>query len=95
MAHHPDEMYTFTGDDEVDLFVAGHTHGGQIAIPFFGPLVTMSTVPRSVAAGGLHDVDGLNVYVSTGVGRERGYAPQVRFGVRPSIGVLDFVSPEA
>jgi predicted MPP superfamily phosphohydrolase len=48
-------------------------------------------VPREVAAGGLHVLGGRNVYVSTGVGIERGQAPQVRLGVRPSVGVLDIV----
>lgn len=82
--HHPDIAGT-------DLVIAGHTHGGQVSIPGFGPLVTHTDVPRSVAAGGLHQLAGRNIYVSTGVGLERGQAPQVRLGVRPSIGVLDIV----
>jgi len=92
LVHQPDEIYRFSPGDPIDLIVAGHTHGGQVAIPFIGPLITLSSVPRSVAAGGLHQLDGHTIYVSTGVGRERLNAPQVRFGVRPSIGVLDLVS---
>jgi predicted MPP superfamily phosphohydrolase len=92
LAHHPDEIYGFDADDPIDLFVAGHSHGGQIAFPLIGPPVTFSSVPRSVAAGGLHEVNDHAVYVSTGVGRERANAPQVRFGVRPSIGVIDLRS---
>jgi predicted MPP superfamily phosphohydrolase len=46
-------------------------------------------VPREVGAGGLHEVAGNPIYVSTGVGMERGQAPQVRFLVPPSIGVLE------
>lgn len=92
LAHRPDEVDRFSAADPVDVIVAGHTHGGQVAIPFFGPLVTLSSVPRSVGAGGLHEIGGHAIYVSTGVGRERLTAPQVRFGVRPSIGVLDLVS---
>ncbi len=80
-----------TSTDHFDVLVAGHTHGGRVAIPFFGPPVPRSSVSRSVAAGGLHDLDGHTIYVSTGVGRERVHAPQVRFGVRPSIGILDLV----
>ncbi|MCP4306277.1 MAG: hypothetical protein GY788_15700 [bacterium] len=92
MAHRPDRIAEFSDDDPIDLYVAGHTHGGQVAIPFFGPPLTLTSVPRSVAAGGLHKVDSHPIYVSTGVGRERGLAPQMRFGVRPSIGVLDLVA---
>jgi predicted MPP superfamily phosphohydrolase len=92
LAHQPDEIARFSPDDPIDLLVAGHTHGGQVAIPFIGPVVTLSSLPRAIAAGGLHRFEGHTVYVSTGVGRERLYAPQVRFGVRPSIGVLDLVS---
>lgn len=97
LAHEPDAIKLLKGRP-VDLLVSGHTHGGQVSIPFFGPPVTASKVPRHIAAGGLHELDGIPVYVSTGVGRERGNAPQVRFGVRPSIGVIDLVaegSPQA
>ncbi|MEM7141374.1 MAG: metallophosphoesterase [Actinomycetota bacterium] len=90
LSHRPDVAeLDATGDAAIDLVVAGHTHGGQIQIPFVGPLVTFSDVPRSVAAGGLHDIGGTTLYVSTGVGLERGHAPQVRFGARPSVGVID------
>lgn len=88
LTHRPVKIERFTEDDNVDLFVAGHTHGGQVSLPFFGPPITASPLPKSVAAGGLHLYRGQNLYVSTGVGRERARAPQVRFGVRPSVGVI-------
>jgi len=50
------------------------THGGQVVIPGFGPPMTLTHVPRAVAAGGLHHVDGRAIYVSRGVGHERGQA---------------------
>ena len=89
LTHRPDIIAWLPG--RVDLIVTGHTHGGQIRLPFVGPLVTASSVPRHIAAGGLNDIDGHRIYVSTGVGLERSDAPQVRFGVRPSIGILDLV----
>ena len=94
LAHKPDAVELLEGRS-VDLLVSGHTHGGQVSLPLLGPPLTNSRVPRHVAAGGLHELDGTPVYVSTGVGRERGNAPQIRFGVRPSIGIIDLVgSPQ-
>ena len=90
LAHKPDAIELLEGRS-VDLLVSGHTHGGQVSLPFFGPPLTLSDVPRHVAAGGLHELDGTAVYVSTGVGRERDNAPQLRFGVRPSIAIIDLV----
>ena len=57
LSHAPDTILALTGPPRADLVVAGHTHGGQIVIPGFGPPVTFSSVPRDVAAGGLHRLD--------------------------------------
>jgi predicted MPP superfamily phosphohydrolase len=89
MAHRPDVALSLPPSSRVDLTVAGHTHGGQIVVPGFGPPVALSEVPRDVARGGLHDLDGNRIYVSPGVGLERGQAPQVRLFDRPAIGILD------
>lgn len=92
LSHRPGEALDVPPHADIDLFVAGHTHGGQISLPFFGPPMTASRVPRDAAAGGLSEVNGHDLYVSTGVGRERRHAPQVRFGVRPSVGIIDLVA---
>lgn len=91
LSHKPDVILDIDADLPIDLTIAGHTHGGQVAIPGVGPIVTFSDVPRIVAAGGLHLVNGHPLYVSTGVGLERGQAPQLRFGVPPSVGVITIV----
>ena len=88
LAHRPDTVLGLPPGSRIDLTVAGHTHGGQIVLPGFGPLVTMSDVPRDVARGGLHEVAGNPIYVSAGVGMERGSAPQVRLFCPPEIGVV-------
>lgn len=37
--------------DESDLILAGHTHGGQVCIPFYGALVTNCDLPTGQAKG--------------------------------------------
>ncbi|MDE0497659.1 MAG: hypothetical protein OXH86_09920 [Acidimicrobiaceae bacterium] len=91
IGHKPDAI-ELVRQTPVDLVVSGHTHGGQVSLPLFGPPLTLTGVPRHVAAGGLHELYGTPIYVSTGVGRERGNAPQLRLGVRPSIGIIDLVA---
>jgi len=88
LAHFPDAALGLKSASRIDLVVAGHTHGGQICVPFIGPLLTLSRVPRSVAAGGLHDLDGRRIYVSRGLGMERGNAPRIRFLCPPEITLL-------
>lgn len=91
LSHYPDPVLTLPDSISIDLMVSGHTHGGQVSLPRFGPLLTFSDVPREVAAGGLHVVNGHPIYVSTGVGLERGQAPQLRFGVPPSVALITVV----
>ncbi|WP_020466299.1 metallophosphoesterase [Singulisphaera acidiphila] len=88
VAHRPDVALGLKRRSRIDLTVAGHTHGGQIVIPGFGPPMTLSDVPRPVAAGGLHSLLENRLYVSRGVGCERGQAPRIRFFCPPEISLL-------
>jgi predicted MPP superfamily phosphohydrolase len=86
--HQPDFVIPLSDTTRVDLALAGHTHGGQVALPLFGPPYTSSPLPRRYA-GDLHDYRGTLLHVSRGVGMERGPAPQMRFLVPPEICVLE------
>jgi predicted MPP superfamily phosphohydrolase len=88
LGHRPDWVFDVP-DGRADLVVAGHTHGGQIQLPFIGPLMTLTEVPREVAAGGLHEVGGTPIYVSHGVGHEQQGAPQIRFLAPPNVGLIE------
>ena len=88
LTHHPDVVMALTPRSRIDLVVTGHTHGGQVVVPGFGPLLTFSDLPRHVAAGGLHDFNGRRVYISRGVGVERGQAPRIRLFCPPEITLL-------
>ena len=82
------------GDVQADLLVAGHTHGGQVRLPWIGPIFTFSTIPRSWATGATRLSGGRWLVVSSGVGLERGSAPRLRFLCRPEIAVIH-VEPAA
>jgi predicted MPP superfamily phosphohydrolase len=88
--HSPDHAYELA-DRDVDLVLSGHTHGGQVALPFYGALVTLSRFDKRFE-GGLYRVRGPTwMNVSRGIGMEGGLAPRVRFAARPEIGILELV----
>ena len=90
LSHMPDFVLDLPADHTIDLCLAGHTHGGQICLPFIGALTTACRIPRSLAHG-LHRINGTSVCISRGVGTERGWAPPLRFLCPPEIVVLDLV----
>jgi len=60
-----------------------------VSLPLFGPPMVATEVPRSVASGGLHDLGAKRrLYVSRGVGLERGQAPPLRFLAPPEVSLL-------
>jgi uncharacterized protein len=88
IGHNPDFVLPLGRQIHAHLALAGHTHGGQVALPFFGPLITKSRLPRRYASG-LHAMNGGWLHVSAGVGMERGAAPQVRFLAPPEICAIE------
>jgi hypothetical protein len=87
--HYPDLIEDVRGRG-IDLYCASHTHGGQVAIPFYGALVTFSRFGKKYESGLFHEA-GTNLYVNRGIGMEGGPVPRVRFCSRPEIAVFDLV----
>ena len=85
--HNTDLMDYFDGIP-VDLYLCGHTHGGQIALPFYGALTTLSRHGKQYEAG-LYQRGHIQLYVNRGIGLEGGWSPKVRFWARPEIAVFD------
>jgi uncharacterized protein len=77
----------------VDLMLAGHVHGGQVALPFYGAIVTLSRHGKQYEHG-LYDVGSMKLFVSRGIGMEGGSAPRVRFCAPPEIAVIEIAPPE-
>ena len=88
LCHTPDWASVTAPTDRIDLVVAGHTHGGQLIIPGFGAIARASAMPPTVAAGGLHRVHEQMLYISRGVGYERGLAPPLRLNCPPEVSIL-------
>ena len=74
-----------------DLYLAGHTHGGQVVLPFLGPLITFSDLPNDQVSGRTELDSGATLIVSQGIGMERYDAPRLRFFCRPEIVVIDLM----
>ena len=68
----------------VDLYLAGHTHGGQWRVPGFGAILTSSHYWKRYEGG--HYREGTtHLYVSRGLGMEGFGAPRARFFCPPEV----------
>lgn len=76
--------------DGYQLVMAGHTHGGQVCLPFYGPLSTNSGLDRSRARGASRWGAGMRLHVSAGIGTSP-FAP-LRFCCRPEATLLTLVA---
>ncbi|MFH0912021.1 MAG: metallophosphoesterase [Planctomycetota bacterium] len=86
LSHGPDIVEHFTNWTNVyDLILAGHTLGGQIRLPFFGPLL----LPAGMEAWqmGLYHTAPGPLYVNPGIGT---IVVPVRLFCRPEITVIEF-----
>jgi predicted MPP superfamily phosphohydrolase len=75
---------------QADLALAGHTHGGQVRVPFYGALAGFVGIEHKYIAG-LYRVGGTWLYVNRGIGMEGGAFPRVRFRARPEVTIFDIV----
>lgn len=87
LTHYPGEVEPAAAQG-VDLCLAGHTHGGQVALPGYGALVTLARHGKRFESG-LHRVGDTRLYVSRGIGMEGGPVPRVRFCARPEVAVIE------
>ena len=85
LLHEPDVAQLLSYSD-FHLILAGHSHGGQVRLPFFGGLKTVLAQEYVRQFYTLNEKTGLRLYVNTGLGTSH---LAVRFGVPPEIAVFE------
>lgn len=86
LSHSPDALDE-AARNGADLFLAGHTHGGQIRLPVWGAVITNCETGKRYEYG-LYKKGKLNAFVTRGIGLEPRPAPQARFLCRPEVVVI-------
>ncbi|HEY6596691.1 MAG TPA: metallophosphoesterase [Asanoa sp.] len=76
--------------DGFDLLLAGHTHGGQVRVPFYGALVTNCGLPRSMARG-LHRWPDSSAWLHVSAGLGTHPTAPVRFACPPEASLLTLI----
>jgi len=82
LSHNPDTLRELE-NFPADLILCGHTHGGQVCIPFLGP--PLLPVEDTRYSAGMYRLGAARAYVNRGLGLLR----QVRFNCRPEITCID------
>jgi uncharacterized protein len=84
LLHHSPDLALDAAHFPIDLQLSGHTHGGQVRIPFFGAIFTASMYGKRFEAG-RYQVGDLVLYVTRGLGLEGASMPRIRFLCPPEI----------
>lgn len=83
LAHDP-SMFAEAQQAGVELTLSGHTHGGQVAMPFFANKISLAQLTHEHFLG-LYRTGKSAIYVNAGLGTT---GPPLRLGVPPEIAVL-------
>ena len=89
LLNHVPDLLKELGDIKINLALAGHTHGGQIRLPFIGPLVAFSSFQRAYNKG-LYRYRGYYLHVSGGLGSSK--TTPIRLFCPPEATILTLMS---
>lgn len=84
LLYHSPELMPLVQQHPVELYLCGHTHGGQIRFPFYGALITSSVTGKRYEMGPYLEQNTL-LYVSRGIGLEGLSAPRMRLLCPPEV----------
>jgi hypothetical protein len=84
--HEPSpEIVKAASEAGIDLLLAGHTHGGQVRLPWIGAPISLHPDYFPDNDRGLYQVGSTTIYVSSGIGMEGLSMPRFRLNVPPEI----------
>lgn len=90
LSHEPDVADQTAAADCFDLQLSGHSHGGQMILPFIGPVLKINWAKKYTV--GLHQIGSMLQYTNRGIGS--GEIP-IRINCPPEISVFTLKSPHA
>jgi predicted MPP superfamily phosphohydrolase len=84
LLYHSPDLMPEAVETGIDLYLCGHTHGGQIRLPLVGALITSSAFWKRYEMG-RYEEGRTTLYVSRGLGMEGMGAPRARLLAPPEI----------
>ena len=88
LLYHSPDLMPEAVQAQIDLYLCGHTHGGQVRLPLYGALVTSSMYGKRYDMG--RYLEGhTTLYVSRGLGMEGKGAPRMRFLCPPEVTLFE------
>jgi len=87
LLYHSPELMPQACQHPIDLYLCGHTHGGQVRIPGYGAIFTSSATGKRYEMG-RYDERGTTLYVSRGIGLEGFSMPRLRLFCPPEITLI-------
>ena len=88
LLYHSPDLIAEASNHGIDLYLGGHTHGGQLRLPLYGAIVTSSAYGKQYERG-LFQYKDTTMYITQGIGFEGGGMPRARFLCRPEIVSLE------
>lgn len=85
LAHNPDVVMSID-PNRADWVFSGHTHGGQIRLPFIGSVSELPTVLNRPYDQGVKQYGEQNLFITSGIGES---GPRARLFCPPEIVVVD------
>ena len=84
LLYHSPELMPLVQQHPVELYLCGHTHGGQVRLPFYGAILTSSSLGKRYEMGPYTEQN-TTLYISRGIGLEGLSAPRLRLLCPPEV----------
>jgi uncharacterized protein len=90
LVYHSPDLAPIVNTWGINLYLCGHTHGGQIRLPIYGALITSSETGKRFEMG-RYELGDMTLYTSRGIGLEGASAPRARLLCPPEINLWTLI----